>query len=468
MKRSFLLILVMLLSSGIVQAEVPGTLRVDYVHSGNSMNEMYALDKVVIEPPPWPGHPDGRLDTTDRGSYRFEVLDPVTHELRYSRGFGSIFGEWQTTSEARKINRGFHESVRFPLPNEPVRLRILKRDDAMQFSEVWSILIDPDDPQVVRAPPPPVGTLKRVIYNGDPADKVDLLFIGDGYTTAEAGQFEDDVRRLSGDLFGISPFEKFAHQFNVWAIHPPAPEPGSNRPSSGIHRYSPTGTTYDAFGAERYVLAFDNAGLREIAQQAPYEHIIILANMETYGGGGIFNLYATVAARNDWAWYLMIHEFGHSFAGLADEYYTSPDVYDSSSALRPEPWEPNVTALHDHENIKWGDRVHPQTPVPTPWPKERFEAFQKENQARRQRLRAEGRPESEMSALFSREQKFVDELFSKALHKNVLGAFEGANYQADGYYRPEMNCMMFTRTDFFCGVCESAIEDVIRLSVGGG
>ncbi len=466
MKKAALLLVILLSNLPIARGETPGTLRVDYFHSGNAMTEMYSLDKVVIEPLPWPGHPDGHIDTTNRGSYRFEVLDPVTLDVQYSRGFGSIFGEWQTTSEAREINRGFHESVRFPLPDEPVRLRISRRDEAMEFSEVWSILIDPADPQVVRASPPPAGTVKKLIDNGDPVDKVDLLFIGDGYTAAEAEQFEDDVRRLSGDLFGISPFKEYADQFNVWAIHPPAPESGSNRPSSGIHRYSPTGTTYDAFGAERYVLAFDNAGLREIAQQAPYEHLIILANMETYGGGGIFNLYATVAAQNDWAWYLMIHEFGHSFAGLADEYYTSPDVYDTSSPLRPEPWEPNVTALHDPQNLKWADRVSPDTPVPTPWPKEEFEAFQKENQAKRQQLRDENRPESEMSALFRREQQFVEELFSEAPHHNVIGAFEGANYQANGYYRPAMNCMMFTRTDFFCGVCTSAIEDVIRLSVG--
>ena len=281
-------------------------------------------------------------------------------------------------------------------------------------------MIDPDALHVVRSSAPAASKTLAITKNGPPEDKVDLLFIGDGYTAAEAELFAADVRRLSGDLFNISPFKDYAQHFNIWAINPPALESGSNRPSSDTYRYSPTGTTYDAFGAERYVLAFDNQGLREIAQHAPYEHIIILTNMETYGGGGIFNLYATVAAHNDWAAYLMIHEFAHSFAGLADEYYTSAAVLDASSPLRPEPWEPNVTALHDSKQVKWGNLVDSSTILPTAWPKEEFEAFQKENQAHRAQLRADQRPESEMSALFTAEQSFVDRLFAASANNDTI------------------------------------------------
>ena len=439
------------------------TLRVDYYHSGNALTEMFSLHQVVVEPLPWPGKAEGSIDTSNRGSYLFEVVEPLSNKVFYSRGFGSIFGEWQFTAEAKTMNRTLHESVRFPMPEQAVRLRISKRDDANRFAAIWTVMIDPDGLHVVRKSAPPVGEILAITSNGAPADKVDLLFIGDGYTEMESALFEADVRRLSGDLFSISPFSDYASKFNVWAINPAAAESGSNRPSNGTYRYSPIGATYDAFGAERYVLAFDNLGLREIAQHAPYEHIIILTNMKTYGGGGIFNLYATVAAHNDWASYLMIHEFAHSFAGLADEYYTSPDVYDSSSPLRPEPWEPNVTALHYPNHVKWADWVDSSSTLPNDWPKDQFEAFQKDNQAHRAQLRADRRPEAEMSALFKAEQSFIEKLFSEVPNSDAVGAFEGANYQAQGYYRSAMNCMMFTRADYFCEVCKQGIEEIILL-----
>ena len=151
---------------------------------------------------------------------------------------------------------------------------------------------------------------------------------------------------------------------------------------------------------------------------------------------------------------------------MADEYYTSPEIFDGDSPVRPEPWEPNVTAMHDSTRLKWNDKVGPRTTLPTTWPKEKFEAYQKVNQAERAQLRKDRRPEAEMKALFKQEQAFVDGLFSKSPKVNDIGAFEGANYQAQGYYRSAMNCMMFTRTDFFCDVCRAGIEDVIRLSTG--
>jgi hypothetical protein len=162
-----------------------------------------------------------------------------------------------------------------------------------------------------------------------------------------------------------------------------------------------------------------------------------------------------------------VHEFGHHFAALADEYYTSDAVYEPATG-RPEPWEPNVTALHDPAAIKWGELVHERTAIPTGWPKEAFEAFQRENQARRAQLRAENRPESEMNQLFTDEQKWVNELFAGYPATNsVVGAFEGANYAATGYYRSEMNCTMFTRHDHFCRVCSDALEEIIDLYTSG-
>jgi hypothetical protein len=454
---------VLLVFTGSLAADEPSTLRVDYYHTGYADSETFSLHRVVREPLPWPGNPARPIDSLGLGHFLFQVEDPENGEVLFSRGFSSIFQEWQHTGEAREMNRTFHESVRFPDPGREVTLRVLKRNAEQGFDSLWAVPIDPDDMLVVRAHAPAPAPVLDIHVSGPPAEKVDIAVLGDGYTAAEAGKFEADARRLTEHLFSVEPFKRRAGDFNVRAIAPAAAQSGTNRPSNGTFRHSPSGTTYDAFRAERYILAFDNPGFREIVQHLPYEFVFILANSETYGGGGIYKLYSTVAADSGWANYLFVHEFGHHFAALADEYYTSDAVYEES-AERPEPWERNVTALHDPAALKWGELATPGVALPTPWPKEEFEAFQRDNQARRRELRAENRPEAEMNQLFADEQSFIEQLFAEHPETNaVIGAFEGANYAATGYYRPQMNCMMFTRHDRFCGVCQAAIEEVIDL-----
>jgi IgA Peptidase M64/Peptidase M64 N-terminus len=441
---------------------VPRTMRVDYMHSGNALNEHFALERVLIEPLPWPGNPAQPLDTTNRGVNAFEVVDPKTNRVLYSRGFSTVFGEWQTTEEAQETARGFGESLRFPAPDKPVRVRVLKRDERNAFSVVWTFDIDPASTDIVRSMPTvPVSPI-AIRNNGPSRDKVDLLILGDGYTAAEAAKFAADARRLSDTLFRVAPFSTRAADFNVWALMAPTDKSGISRPSTGQHHASVLGTRYDIFGSERYVLTLDNRAFRDLAQNAPYEFVEILVNNETYGGGGIFGQFSTAAAGSEWADYLFVHEFGHHFAALADEYYTSPVAY-QSGAERPEPWEPNVTALQDPSMLKWKDAVKSGTALPTPWPKEKFEAYQREYQKKRNALRAANRPEAEMNALFRQEREFTQQLLNASPTARVVGAFEGANYQASGYYRSEMQCVMFSRIDRYCGVCQRAIEDVIDL-----
>src|SRR5690606_19412120 len=255
-----------------------------------------------------------------------------------------------------------------------------------------------------------------------------------GYTAAETDKFQGDARRLADRLLGVSPFKERASDFNVWALAVPVPESGISRPSTGLHHASATGARYDIFGSERYILTLDNRAFRDLAQYAPYEFVEIMVNGQTYGGGGIFGQFSTVAADNDWADYVFVHEFGHHFAGLADEYYTS-DVAYAADGQRVEPWEPNVTALPDPGKLKWQGQMSPAVPLPTPWPKAELEAYERDVQARRVQLRADRRPEAEMSALFREEQAHVDALFAGAEYRDAIGAFEGANYAATGYYR---------------------------------
>ena len=259
-------------------------------------------------------------------------------------------------------------------------------------------------------------------------------------------------------LFAQSPFKERRSDFNVWALDVAADESGVSRPSDGVHRRSPFRATYDAFGSERYVLVFDEQW-RELAAAAPYEFVEVVTNDRKYGGGGIHNLYATVSADNAFTPYVFVHEFGHHFAGLADEYYTSDVAYETGGA-RVEPWERNATA--DPKASKWAALATPGTPLPTPWAKAEFEAMQKEIQARRRRIRAEGRPESEMEDLFREERTRTTPLLAGGPHGLSVGAFEGALYEAKGYYRPRADCIMFTRNEVgFCPVCRRAIEQVI-------
>jgi hypothetical protein len=454
---------IMLIAGFLAAAEpAPRTMRLDYFHTGNAAEERFALDGVVIEGP-WPGPLNRMIDGTNLGKYFFEIVDQKTSRVLYSRGFASIYGEWETTGEAKDVQRTIHESLRFPAPTEPFRAVLKKRGPGNAFREIWSAPVDPASPDIDRSTATPAKAW-AVVKNGEPRDKVDVLLMGDGYTAAEMEKWHRDARRMAGLLLAASPFKERRSDFNVWAVDTPADESGAARPSDGVYRRSPLRASYDAFGSERYVLSFDNKRVREAAAAAPYEFIEIIVNDRKYGGGGIFNLYATAAADNAFTPYILVHEFGHHFAGLADEYYTSEVAYEGATD-RPEPWEPNVTA--DPRGGRWKDLITPETALPTPWSKDVFEAEQKETQARRSAIRAQKRPEQEMEALFREERERTTKLLGSGPTAGKVGAFEGAMYEAKGYYRAQADCIMFTRDEVdFCAVCRRAIDRIIDLYTG--
>jgi hypothetical protein len=458
-------LLAVLLPAAPMSAQTPPrTMRVDYFHTGNAAGEWFSFDRIVLEPLTWPGNPRKPIDDTNLGKYLFEVIDRATNRVVYSRGFASVYGEWETTGEAKEIRRTFSESLRFPAPEAPVQISLKKRDAQNAFREVWTVLVDPKDVFIDTSAPLSPGAVVPIQKSGDPAQKVDFLILGDGYTAAERGKFEKDARRLADLLFAVEPFKSRRADFNVWGICPPAEQSGISRPSVGIHRRSRIGATYDAFGSERYILTFENASFRDVASFAPYEFVEILTNTRTYGGGGIFGQYGTVAADSLWAPYVFVHEFGHHFAALADEYFTSPVAYEAAATERTEPWEENVTALLDPKTLKWKDLVTPGTPLPTPWKKEEFEKASRGYQAKRRQIRQANGPEDEMDKLFQEELVFETKLLGTDQHSGKVGAFEGAMYEAKGYYRPQEDCIMFTRDEVpFCAVCRRALSRVIDL-----
>lgn len=440
----------------------PRGMRVDYFHSGGMGKEIFALDRVVDDGA-WAGSRKALLDPLGFGKYQFTVADAKSSKPIYSRGFASIYGEWETTGEQEKTHRTFHESFRFPWPKHPVKITLRKRAaDNRSWNDLWSLEVDPNSRFVNPSHPRPAGELVPIFENGDPTKKVDLLVIGEGYTTAERPKFLRDTHRLVGALFDTEPFRKRRNDFNVRALFLPAAYSGVHRPRTGDHRRTWTGVQYNIFDSERYVLTEDNRSLRDIASTAPYDFLEILVNEKQYGGGGIYQDQATSSVDSAFSEYVFIHEFGHHFAALADEYYTSDVAYQTGAEKKPEPWEPNVTALHDPAKLKWKDLVSPGTPLPTPWKKEEFEKHSREIQARRREIRAQNKPESEMDALFREQMAFESKLLSTMEYSGRVGAFEGASYEQKGLYRPEADCIMFTRNDVpFCRVCSRAIETVI-------
>ena len=437
------------------------TMRVDYFHSGGRGTEILALDEVVSDGR-WSGSRTRLVDDLNLGKYLFEVVDRQTRRVLYSRGFASIYGEWETTPAAREVYATFHESLRFPWPQRAVQVMLKVRDRENGFYEIWSTVIDPNSRFVNPANRAPAGEVWPIIESGPPSEKVDLLVIGEGYTAGEIPKFHADADRLVDGLFGEEPFASRRSDFNVWGLDLPSPQSGVSRPRAMEFRRTPLSAQYNIFDSERYLLTYDNRALRDVASAAPYEFIAILANEEQYGGGGIFNFHATAAAGTGFAEYVFVHEFGHHFAGLADEYYTSDVAYETGGAYHPEPWEPNVTALHDPESLKWGDLVEPGTPLPTSWDKDAFEAESAAAQVRRRDLRLEGAPEPEIDRLFTEQLERETAFLGSMEHAGAVGAFEGASYEPVGLYRSEIDCIMFTRNPVgFCRVCQRAINRVI-------
>lgn len=438
------------------------TLRLDYVHSGHATLELFSLVRARVEGP-WPGSRTRLLDDSGLGRYLFEVVDCATSRPLYSRGFASIFGEYETTEPAKlNLSAALEEAVRFPEPRRPVQVRIRKRDARQQFREVWSVEVDPASRFVERGFALPGGAFEvdGAAPIGDSAQRVDLLLLGDGYAAEEAAKFRADAEKAAGALFAVEPYRSRKDDFNVRAVFSPARESGISNPRRAVFRDSPLGVAFNTFDSDRYALTFRDRAWRDVAAAAPYDAVIILLNTRKYGGGGIYELYCSAAIDSAEAGYLVIHEFGHSFAGLADEYYTSPVSYTDFTAPDVEPWEPNVTVLRDPARLKWKDLVRPGTALPTPWNKDEYDTFSRAAQKRRAELLAGGAPEEELEALYREERRGSTDLLKA--HLGVVGAFEGALYEPRGFYRPAGNCTMFTRDEVgFCAVCSRAIDAAI-------
>lgn len=452
---------------------VDRTLRVDYEHVGNAAEEVFVLDRLV-EQGAWAGSRVHLLDPFDNGRCFAKVYDLASGTLLFSRGFDSYFGEYRTTEQAAKgVRRAYHESVLMPMPKAKVRFALELRGVDRKLKEAWSIEIDPASWEIVRERPDPSVLVMPSHVSGDPHAKLDIAILGEGYTVAEVGKFRADLDRFTRIFLGAEPYTRVKDRLNVYGVLKPSDESGIDEPSHGSYKRTALGATFDSLGSERYVLTEDNRALRAVAAAVPYDALYIMVNSARYGGGGIYGLYSTFTTDNQWHRYIFLHEFGHSFGGLADEYYTSSTAYNEFYPPGVEPTEPNITALLDPAHVKWSDVLTPGVEVPTPWEKADYDAQDSAYQKVRQQLnekvaaaRRSGAPEAEVAKLVEESERLsrehaqkMDAYLASSKFVGVVGVFEGAGYSARGLYRPMLDCLMFSKGDKpLCKVCQAAVE----------
>jgi hypothetical protein len=446
------------------------TMRIDYYRIGTEGQEQITIDK-VYEESVWPGSKVNLLDTLNLGDCLIKVNDQRSDTLLYSRGYSTIFGEWQTTDEAlHKTWKTFHETFRFPYPKQTVVIHFYRRDKfvaegkMMEFREIFSTVIDPNSLAAVnREHRQNWYKVSDVMVNGPTDQKVDILILGDGYAKRDLDKFRKDAHHFTKTLFLYQPFKKHEKDFNVRAIEVISEDSGIDKPDKNIWKKTSLGTMYNMFGSARYVLTEDNKSVRDIAGAAPYDFITILVNDNRYGGGGIFNLYTTcfttaVKAGQEWEMdYVYVHEFGHCFGGLGDEYYSSQVSYIDFYPKGIEPWEPNITRAHSIGNLKWSNFVTPGTAIPTPWRKVEYDSIE----AIRGKL---DRLATDYYEKRDSLQKSLNEILKDPKCFGILGAFEGAGYTTKEMYRPAIDCKMFAWNPVdFDPVCSAAIEKMIEL-----
>jgi len=452
------------------------TLRVDLYHTGHAEEEIFTLDRLVLEGP-WAGPRGSSLvDDRPQGRYLARLVDPASGATVWAFPWDSYFGEYRTTGPAgRGVRRTFHESLRLPLPRQSMEL-VLEVRERGQVRQLFSAPLDPQDIFVEAEGPAAAAVVEA--HPCQPATAcVDLVILGEGYTVREVKRFRADLGRFVAALLRQEPFASLRQRIAVRGVLVPSPESGCDEPSRGVWRRTALGASFDALGSERYLLTEDNRALRRAAAAVPWELAVVMVNHTRYGGGGIFNFFSTFTTGNQWSEYIFLHELGHAFVGLADEYYTSAVAYNEFYPRGVEPAEPNITALLDPAQLKWRALVTPLAPIPTPWEKEGFDQLDRAFQQRREELNRRiaqamraGAPKAQVAALVEEGEQLsleharaVDAYLAKSAYRGVVGAFEGAGYAAQGLYRPALDCIMFSKgVKPFCPVCQHAISEAVR------
>ncbi len=370
------------------------TMRFDYNIAGDANSQIIYFEQVRKEPM-WGGSRVNLLDKFNFGDYRVLIFDSATNNLLYTRGYSDLFKEWQDTKEAKEISRTYYSSVIFPFPKKAIKLQIDRRKRNMKWEKIYELEINPGS-YFINTDKPPSYKTKKLHYSGNPAKKVDIVIIPEGYTEKQMRKFHRDSKRFVKYFFDCSPFKENSDKFNFWTIDAISEESGTDIPGKDIWKNTVLNTHFYTFNSERYLTTRDVKSIRDIAGCVPYDQIYILVNTDKYGGGGIYNFYSLCSSNHPLSNKVFTHEFGHAFAALADEYAYSDTPASELYDMTVEPYQVNITNLADFDS-KWKDLVNDTIPIPTP---------------------------------------------DSLVYRNSIGAFEGGGYAKKNIYRTTFDCKM--------------------------
>lgn len=422
MKNNIIIVLVCLLLPSIATAQEfndffsDKTLRVDYIFSGNQDKQYISLDE-LSQLPSWAGRRHNLSDLPLKGNGEIEMKDKKTGTIIYRTSFSTLFQEWLTTDEAKSISKGFENTYLLPYPLLAVDIKVSLKDSRGNVTTSLTHTVDPIDILIHKRGTDNITPHRYIIKNGTPEDCIDVIILGEGYTKNELDTFYIDAQKACENILSYEPFKSFKNKFNFIAVASESKDSGVSTPGKGIWKNTIFNSHFNTFYSDRYLTTRQVKAIHNVIAGIPYEHIIILANTKKYGGGGIYNAFTLTTAHHESFLPVVVHEFGHSFAGLADEYFYEQDVFSDTYPFDVEPWEQNITTLVNFKE-KWKDMLPDNIPIPTtPNSKEPYK----------------------------------------------IGVYEGGGYSAKGIYRPAFNCRMRTNNaTTFCPVCQRAIERMIK------
>lgn len=392
------------------------TLRVDYIFNGNASGQAICLDGLSALPT-WAGRKHHLAELPLQGNGQIVMRNAASGKTIYTTSFSSLFQEWLETDEARNVTKGFENTFLLPYPLQPVEIEITLLDPRRNVRASMKHIVHPNDVLIEQKGNSHITPHKYLLHNDSPEKCIDVAILAEGYTLQEMQTFYEDADIACKSIFDHEPFKSMKKRFNVVAVASPSTDSGVSVPRLNEWKHTAFGSHFSTFYSDRYLTTSRVKAIHDALAGIPYEHIIILANTEEYGGGGIYNSYTLTTAHHPMFRPVVVHEFGHSFGGLADEYFYDNDVMTDTYPLDIEPWEQNISTQVDFA-AKWKDMLSENTPVPTP---------------------------AEVSENYP------------------TGVYEGGGYSAKGIFRPAENCRMRTNEyPTFCPVCQRALRRIIE------
>lgn len=392
------------------------TLRVNYIFNGNASGQAICLDGLSALPT-WAGRKHHLAELPLQGNGQIVMRNAASGKTIYTTSFSSLFQEWLETDEARNVTKGFENTFLLPYPLQPVEIEITLLDPRRNVRASMKHIVHPNDVLIEQKGNSHITPHKYLLHNDSPEKCIDVAILAEGYTLQEIQTFYEDADIACKSIFDHEPFKSMKKRFNVVAVASPSTDSGVSVPRLNEWKHTAFGSHFSTFYSDRYLTTSRVKAIHDALAGIPYEHIIILANTEEYGGGGIYNSYTLTTAHHPMFRPVVVHEFGHSFGGLADEYFYDNDVMTDTYPLDIEPWEQNISTQVDFA-AKWKDMLSENTPVPTP---------------------------AEVSENYP------------------TGVYEGGGYSAKGIFRPAENCRMRTNEyPAFCPVCQRALRRIIE------